>query len=285
MKEKKDVYQLVSDRIVEQLAQGIVPWQKPWSGTMDGAISYVTRKPYSLLNQLLLGMDGEFLTYKQVQELGGKVRTGAKARMVVFYKQYTYKEFLKNDDGEKEEVVRTIPVLRYYNVFHISDCEGIESKIVEDTKHSLSPIESAEAIVRAYDERESNLTIKSVKSNKAYYSPSLDEVVVPLMEQFSKIEEYYSTLFHELSHSTGHESRLNRDLGNHFWSEPYAKEELVAEIGAAYLCNIAGVDSDKAFKNSIAYLQGWSSAIKSDPKMIVSACSRAQKAVDYILGE
>lgn len=281
-----DVYQKVTDRILEMMSQGIIPWNKPWHGGLDGAISYTTGKPYSLLNQLLLGREGEYLTFKQVEAAKGKVKKGAKSQMVVFFKQIAYKEYEKNDKGEMEEVTKTVPVLRYYNVFHIEDCEGIQSKLPEKPVCTLSPIESAEKIVNTYYEREA-CTLHIQKSDRAFYAPALDSVTVPLLEQFDSEAEYYSTLFHETTHSTGHKSRLNRQeiQEGFFGNDPYAKEELVAELGAAFLCHTAGIDCEKATKNSAAYIQSWSKRFKEDKRLIVSAASRAEKAVRFILGE
>jgi antirestriction protein ArdC len=279
---KVDVYELVTNRILEQMEKGICPWQKPWHGGLEGAISYTTGRPYSLLNQFLLGKEGEYLTFKQVQTLGGKVKKGAKAQMVVFFKQYPISEEVLNDKGEKETKTHFIPLLRYYMVFHIDDCEGIQSKLGDKPVCTLSPVESAEKVVNDYFSREScKLNVKL--SDKAYYCPSTDEVVVPQLDQYDSADEYYSTTLHEMTHSTGHSSRLNRDLGNFFGSDPYAKEELIAEIGAAFLTNKCGLDSEKAFKNSVAYLQSWSKRFKQDKRLIVSAAGKAQKAVEFIL--
>lgn len=283
---KSDVYELVTNRIIEQMEQGIIPWQKPWHGGMDGAISYTTGKPYSLINQFLLGRDGEFLTFKQVQDLGGKVKKGAKSQMVVFFKQYPIVETCTNEDGEEVQKVKNIPILRYYNVFHISDCEGIQSKIKEGEKpaSTLKPNEFADKIATDYVER-ANILLMIKKSDKACYCPASDSVTCPLMEQFDEESEYYSTLFHELTHSTGAENRLKRNLNEgHFGNEPYAKEELVAEIGAAYLVQYVGYDCPKSQRNNVAYLLSWIKALKNDHKLIVSAASKAQKAVDFILG-
>jgi antirestriction protein ArdC len=144
-------------------------------------------------------------------------------------------------------------------------------------------VESAEKVVNDYFSREScKLNVKL--SDKAYYCPSTDEVVVPQLDQYDSADEYYSTTLHEMTHSTGHSSRLNRDLGNFFGSDPYAKEELIAEIGAAFLTNKCGLDSEKAFKSSVAYIQSWSRRFKEDKRLIVSAATKAQKAVEFILG-
>ena len=295
---KTNVYQMVTDKIVEQLEKGIVPWQKPWTGAGiadGGAINYVSRRPYSMLNQMLLGREGEWLSFKQIQDCGGKIKKGAKSSIVVFYKIMKYVEKQQESMGEtseeKKEKIHLVPVLRYYNVFHIDDCTGIESKItkeeIEGKKHE--PIETAEAVINDYISREKSLTFKNDQpSDKACYSPVEDLVVVPMMNQYDIVEEYYSTTFHELTHSTMKKSRCDRsgETGMDaalLSSEKYSREELVAEIGSAMLCNATGIDSDKAFKNSVAYIQGWLSHIKSDNKAIVWASSRAEKAAKYIM--
>lgn len=280
---KTDVYSLVTDRILSMLEEGQIPWQKPWSGTFDGAISRSTGKPYSLLNQMLLGKEGEYLTFKEVQRLGGKIKKGSKGNMVVFFKQVAITESEKNEDGEMVEKKKNIPLLRYYYVYHIDDCEGIEPKYnKEEVKSNLSPVKEAEKVLEDYYGRES-VKLFVEKSDRAYYSPSNDEVHIPLMEQYKIVEEYYSTAFHETAHSTGHESRLKREFGSFFGSDQYSKEELVAEMSAAYLCNYCGLDNEKAFRNSVGYIQSWSKALRSDKKLIVSAASKAEKAVKYIL--
>lgn len=285
-----NVYQMVTDRVINQMKQGIIPWHKPWNGAADGAINYVTRKPYSLLNQMLLGRDGEWLTFHQLKQLGGSIKKGAKSGMVVFYTSYTFKREIIGDEGTTEEKEETIPVLRYYNVFHIDDCTGIESKI-EDGKPAVTvePIEQAEAIVNGYVSREKELKFKNDQpSNRAYYSPTCDTVVVPMLSQYTLAEEYYSTTFHELTHSTMKANRCDRRSENRnaaFGSANYSREELVAELGSAMICTQAGLDCDKAFKNSVAYIQGWLKALSDDNKMIVWAASRAEKAARYIIGE
>lgn len=281
--EKNNVYRMVADRIVEELNKGIIPWQRPWTGSRAGAINYVSRKPYSLLNQMLLDEAGEFVTFKQVQELGGSIRKGEKSRMVVFFKQYRYEE--TKDDGTKEQ--KSVPLLRYYNVWHISQCEGIESKLDVQEVQTLHTIDEQERVIEDYVKR-TGLHFSRHESNKAYYSPAEDRVVVPDIDQYSDIAEYYSTTYHELTHSTGHPDRLNRkgitDKAA-FGSDTYSREELVAEMGAAMLCNDMGVDISKAFRNSVAYIQGWSQHIMNEPRLFVSAACKAEQAVRYILNE
>lgn len=296
MKKSVNVYQMVTDKVMEQLAKGVCPWHQPWvgCGTDDCAINYVSRKPYSMLNQMLLGRSGEWLSFKQVQDAGGRIKKGAKAGIVVFYTKRVYKtvkEVVDGDEKEHEEVEeKLIPVLKYYNVFHIDDCEGIESKLGHETVNStLKPIERAENVINGYVTREKSLTFQnSVPSSKAYYRPSQDKVVVPMLSQYKITEEYYSTTFHELTHSTMHPERCNRKEATGvaaFGGENYSREELVAELGSVMLCKSCGLDSDKAFNNSVAYLKGWLKALKDDNKMIIWASSRAEKAARYIMGE
>lgn len=288
METKKNVYEMVTDRVMEQMKQGIIPWHRPWTGAADGAINYVTRKPYSLLNQMLLGRSGEWLSFKQLKERGGNIKKGAKAGMVVFYTKFSYKKDEQQADGTTIEKEHTIPVLRYYNVFHIEDCTGIESRLGEKPASAAEPIEAAEEIVNGYVSRENLRFRNDEPSNRAYYSPALDEVVVPMLSQYADAEEYYSTTFHELTHSTMKKSRCNREAENKiaaFGSKDYSREELVAELGSAYLCTTAGLNGEKAFRNSVAYIQGWLRALANDAKMIVWAASRAEKAARYILEE
>lgn len=275
-----NVYQIVTERIVEELKNGVIPWQKPWVGGQMEAINFVTRKPYSLLNQILLGKPGEWLTFKQIQDKKACLRAGAKSRIVVYFTLVD-----KKDNNGNETTDKKFPVLKYYRVFHIDDVQGLESKIQQD-KFEGDPIEEAENIINDYIRRE-NLSFR-FGIDKAFYSRSNDEVVVPDRTKFKEISEYYSTTFHELAHSTMHESRCNRSEENKnslFGNFAYSREELVAEIGAAMLCNHAHIDCEKAFKNSVAYIQSWLQALNDDPKMIVWASSKAEKAAKYIIGE
>ena len=276
-----DVYEIVTQRILEQLEQGIIPWHKPWTGGIEGAYNYVTNRSYSILNQIILKHQDAYLTFKQVQDLGGKVKKGAKAEIVTFWKVLPITE----EDSNGNKVEKKIPFLRYYQVFWIGDTEGIERKDRQTIVHN--PIEEAENIINLYMTSDNHPALyREQTSDRAYYSPTQDKVVVPNKDQYKNIEEYYSTLFHELTHSTGHKTRLNRLTATaHFGNEEYSKEELVAEIGAATLVNMAGIETKKSFKNSTAYIQGWSSALKENKKMIVEASSKAGKAVNYILGK
>lgn len=281
---KANVYDVVTNRIIAELEKGKIPWQKPWTGVRSGAYNRITKRPYSLLNQMLLQHSGEYATFKQWQDLGGHVRKGEKSEIVVFWKIFESKE-ANPDTGEIE--IKKIPLLRYYNVFHISQVEGVEPLAPEQLNDEVEPIEAGDKIITDYITRE-HLNFIECKSNKAYYSPSSDTVVVPLKEQFQLINEWYSTTFHELSHSSGHKSRLNRLQTNaiaSFGSEEYSREELCAEISSATLMSIAGIETPKTFRNSTAYIQNWLQVLRNDNKFIVSASSKAEKAVNYILAE
>ena len=277
-----NVYELVTNRIIEQLENNIVPWEKPWQGTIEGAFNRVSKKPYSILNQMLLKYDGEYASFKQWKDLGGHIRKGEKSEMVVFWKMYPIKE--KQDDGT--EIIKTIPLLKYINVFHISQVDGVEP-LKQKVIHDIEPIDKAEKILNDYWNRE-NITIEHVKGDKAFYSPMFDKIQLPLFEQFKQSEEYYSTAFHESIHSTMKTSRCNRQEDRKgkvvsFGSEEYSKEELVAEVGSAQLMNMVGIETTKSFRNSTAYIQSWLKVLRNDNKFIVSASSKAEKAVNYIL--
>ena len=278
----KSVYEMVTDRIIKQLESGIIPWEKPWTGVRNGAYNRVSKKSYSLLNQMLLSKEGEWATFKQWQELGGKIKKNEKSSIVVFWKVLPVEEV--QEDGTK--ITKQIPLLKYINVFHISQVEGVEP-LQKEELNNIEPIEKAESVLKDYWTRE-QITIEHIKGNDAYYSPSRDLIRLPLFEQFKDANEYYSTAFHESIHSTMKESRCNRaeERKNKlvaFGSEEYSKEELVAELGSANLMNIIGIETRKSFRNSSAYIQNWLSVLRNDVRFIVSASSKAEKAVNYIL--
>jgi antirestriction protein ArdC len=304
-----NVYQIVTDRIIDQLQQGIIPWNKPWVGySRQGgsirisalAVSHVTGKPYSMINQLMLGRAGEYLTFKQCQAEGGSIRKGAKQQIVCFWKQLPVDavdeqgNVILDDNGKP--VKKLIPFLRYYGVFHIDDCIGIKAKWDKVTQPQTIkiPADHADAIPEADDLLNSYINREGIKlvadkvSDEAYYSPALDLINLPCIRQFKYAAEYYSTAFHEATHSTGHSKRLDRfskQVSHRFGSQDYSKEELVAEIGAASICHSLGIATDNSFRNSVAYIQSWLKSLRNDPKMVVSAASKAEKAVAYIYGD
>lgn len=275
-----NVYEMVTERIIKQLEQGTIPWQKPWTGVRSGAFNRISKKPYSLINQAILEKPGEYATFKQWKDLGGHVKKGAKSEIVVFWKIIDVEE--KNDKGEIEK--KKLPLLRYYNVFHISQVEGVEP-LKEKLNTEIEPIEEADRIIKDYVDRE-HITFKECISDKAFYRPMTDTVVVPLKEQYKNINSFYQVAFHEITHSTGAQKRLDRDIKElaPFGSEIYSKEELVAELGSAFLINHLEIETEGTFQNNASYIESWLQVLRNDNKFIVSASSKAEKAVNYILG-
>lgn len=276
MRKKMTVAEIVNERIMKELEKGIIPWHKPWSGTKNGAYSRSTGKPYSLINQMLLGKPGEYVTYKQLTKAGGKLKEGEEPGMVVFWKQTPAKD---QEEGDKS--VRTYPVLRYYRVYHLDQCEGIEPLHSPEDIPPFVPSEEAERVAASYFDR-SGCSLEHRIQDTASYSPSRDLVSMPMRDQFDNEDFYYATLFHEAAHSTGHASRLNRELRNGFGSENYSREELVAELTAASVMNILGLETEKTLENNAAYIQSWLKALKDDTRMLIWASSRADKALNLI---
>lgn len=287
-----DVYEIITERIIAELEKGSIPWEKPWVNTSGTAVarSHNDGRVYSILNQMLLGIPGEYVTYKQAQAEKGTVKKGAKSSPIFFWsmmtKAKTDKDGNARTDKDGKPLMATIPFLKYYNVFHIEDTEGIQPKYVFSkgpVAHNVEK-EEIEAVMRSYLSR-SGVTLRHYEQGQAYYSPGQDEVIMPHMNQFHNAESYYAALFHELGHSTGAEKRLNRKMGGSFGSKEYGAEELVAEITSAVLCNHFGIDTAKIQRNTAAYVQNWLRVLKNDKRMIVSAAGKAEKAVKLILNQ
>ena len=275
------VYRLITDKIIEKLEQGVVPWRMPW--TSEAPKNLVSGKSYRGINILLLGSQGYvspyWLTFKQAKSLGGFVNKGEKSTPVVFWKNWTDLE--TNGEGKLEEKSRF--VLRYYSVFNIEQCKLPPEEVpaTDLTTKQFDPIPKAEQVVKAMP----NAPEITHQSQRACYSPLLDIVNMPKPESFDEPAAYYSTLFHELSHSTGHESRLNRDTlvdKVRFGSHSYSKEELVAEMGAAFLNGHCGIEA-ATLDNSASYINGWLGRLRNDPKLVVQAAGKGQRAADFIL--
>jgi antirestriction protein ArdC len=295
-----NVYEIITDRIIAELEKGIIPWKRPWVCVGKGygkAVSHTNGKPYSLLNQLLLGKPGEYITWNQCKKEGGNVKKGAKARMVCFWKMLPVDKTDADgapiiDEKTGKTAQKVIPYLKYYNVFHIDDCDGIKAKYsnvtTPATPATVAEInDKAEKVLRDYIARE-GITLEEEESDEAYYSPAADLIHLPIRKQFESTAEYYSTAFHESVHSTGHKSRLDRLTTGRaaaFGGSDYSKEELVAELGAASICHALGLETDSSFKNSAAYIQSWLKALRNDKRMVVTAASKAEKAVARIFGE
>lgn len=286
---KKDVYSMITENIIAELEKGYIPWDKPWNGG-KGAFNRITKKPYSLINQLLLKKSGEYATFNQWQQIGGKIKKGSKAKFVVFWKVYHKEvEAIDKETGETVKKIKAIPVLRYYNVFHIDDVENVKPLDLEKETINVSEDEIIAAAEKTKTDyiTSSGVTYWERKGNEASYNPITDRVLLPLKTQFNNINEYYGTMFHEFTHSTGIKKRLDRGLGEKlaaFGSEDYSKEELVAELGSAYILTSLGIDTPKTRKNNAAYIQSWIAALKNDNRLIISAASKAEKAAAMILG-
>jgi len=268
-------YERITERIITLLEQGTVPWHKPWTVKTGLPRNVVTQKPYRGINVfLLMAMSYEsphWLTLRQANQLGASVKKGEKACPVVFWKQ------MKSEDEENSEP-KKCPLLRLYHVFNVAQCDGLK-----DAPEAIPMAATKPAEIVA------NMPGPPVMKHgmaKAYYSPSQDTVGMPELDRFDGEMSYYATLFHELVHSTGHEKRLKRASiieRNGFGSDPYSKEELIAELGSAFLCGFSDI-TDQTIDNSAAYLEGWLRQFKSDRTLIVSAAAQAQKAADFILG-
>lgn len=283
-----DLYAEITKQISEMLDKGVVPWRRPILGRQSAGHprNLASGKPYRGVNVFLLAFtayakgyeSSHWLTFNQARDRGGNVRKGEKSTMVVFWKQY------ETEDRQTHEPTK-VPVLRYYNVFNAAaQCEGIE---VPDAPKfepiDFKPIEAAEAIAKDY------LGGPAVThgGGQAFYRPSMDTVQMPEPARFATGEDYYATLFHEYAHSTGHSTRLDRKLDTDpkpFGTPDYGKEELVAEMAAAFLCGHAGI-APSVVENQAAYVQGWLKTIKADKKLVVSAAAQAQRAADWIRNE
>lgn len=274
-------YQIITEQIIKQLESGVVPWRKPWIS--QEPTSLASLKPYRGINVLLLASQGYasryWLTFNQAKHLGGNVKQGEHSSLVTFWKRSPYKR--KNEETGEDET-RNGFLLRYFRVFNLEQTEGIADKLgLQNPDKRVPSIEKCDEIVAKMP-----LAPRREQSNAAWYRPLTDTVGMPSRDSFRSSEEFYSTLFHELAHSTGHPSRVGRDgieNVNSFASESYSKEELIAEMSSAFLSGVAGI-SPATISNSAAYLQNWISRLRGDSRLLISAASHAQKAADYILG-
>jgi antirestriction protein ArdC len=279
----RDIYQSITDRFLEQLKKGTVPWQQPWTSCVQNIVS---RRPYRGINAFTLGMTDRtspfWLTFKQALDLGGHVKKGEKSLPVIYYK------LLEKQDTAGRPVVREdgrpdrIPFVRWANVFNLDQTEGIEPPQIAATQNFGQPLEKAASIVE-----NARLCPIHHAGFAAVYSPKDDVIRLPAPTAFRSQEDYFQTLFHEMTHACGAAHRLNREGITQpvkFGSERYSKEELIAELGAAFLSNEAGILNQVQFDNSAAYLASWIEKLENDPRMIVSAASQAQKSADFVLG-
>lgn len=274
----KSAYQAVTDKVIELLEKGTVPWQMPWKRGMEPT-NFVSGRQYKGINRFLLSIMGfaspYWLTLRQANKLGGRIKGGQQSVPVVFW---NWVEVEDKDTGE----IRKQPFLKYYRVFNSEQTTGITFPDLNIDQTEFTPIERCANIVSGM------LGAPEIQHNRqaAWYSPGRDIINMPKPESFDKPEEYYSTLFHELTHSTGHKDRLAREsltAKAKFGTTRYGKEELIAEMGATFLCSEAGIDN-ATIDNSAAYIEGWMKRLRKDASIVVQAASQAQKAVGHILG-
>ncbi len=278
--EKVDVYQIVTDKIIAQLEQGVVPWRKAWKcGNGGNPANYATRKTYRGINWLLLSLSQYpspfWLTYKQAAEMGGTVRKGERGTQVVFW-NFVQSKTEKKENGE----AKSFPFAKYYTVFNVKQCEGIGYVAATIDASNVTPVnDAAEALIAAWSDKPQI----NFGGNRACYSPTLDCIAMPQKNAFDTADNFYSVLFHELTHATGHSKRLNRLTEQAaFGGSTYAKEELIAELGAAFLG--ANVGLVNTLEQSASYISGWLKALKNDRRLVLSAAGKAQAAADLILG-
>ena len=273
---RASVYDKVTESIISAIEKGTAPWSVPWSG--GGPVNVRNARPYRGINVFLLTLtsmvkeytDPRWGTMKAINEVGGKIRKGEHATWVILWKPVPKKAQGEGEEDSSYLLLKSYPV---FNVQQADDVPGLPPAVEHD------PIDKAEEIVRGYVPYGPLLQFGG---SSAHYERGRDIVACPNMSQFKCVEGYYSTLYHELVHSTGHESRLDRLTRTGFGSGPYSKEELVAEMGAAMLCGMAGIDN---LDQSAAYVKGWLSALRDDPKFVIQAAANAQKAADLILGQ
>ena len=283
-----DVYAIVTEKIINLLESGVVPWRRPWSST-GLPRNLVSKKPYKGVNYFLLSaskyVSPFWLTYRQATELGGHVRKGEESTIVIFWKaEHVTRSSEALEVEETDDKNRRRFLLRFYRVFNLEQCDlrqSVLDKLPKIETHQHEPIESAERIIANMP----NPPEIQYAGSKAFYSPMTDRITLPPRELFSSAEEFFGTLAHEASHASGHPKRLNRESiadAAPFGSPTYSFEEIVAEMSAAYLCAEAGI-SPAVIDNEAAYIQDWLKKIRSEKRLVVIAAAQAQRAADYIL--
>ena len=270
-------YEVITNRILALLEQGTVPWHRPWDGTTGMPRNLFSQHAYRGINVWLLTAMGYaspfWATFQQVTTAGGRVRQGERGVPVVFWRMYDHKD---PETGDQEKRF----VLRQYTVFNAAQLDGVALPAITVIPHRFTPIERCAHLVDAMPNRPTILH----GHQRAFYTPATDTLHLPSPACFQSPEAYYATVFHELVHAVGHRSRLNRPTLTDlclFGDPTYAKEELVAEMGASYLGGVCGI-ANATLANSAAYLQSWMEVLRHDPTLLVPAAAQAQKAADYI---
>lgn len=272
-KAKFDVAEMVTGKVLETMRRtGKVPWQKPWNSIhFQNAVTGHKYRGVNVLMLALFGADTHYVTFKQAKAAGGKIREGAKAEQIVFW------NIIEKTDKTGAKTGEKMFFLRYYNVFALKDIEGANIPRKGAKQCEFAPIEMAEKIAKGCGVEITH------GGNRAAYSPVSHKIIMPNPEQFKSSAHYYATLFHEISHAMSKD--CNVKLEGNFGSEPYAKEELVAEMGANFLLSYCGIDAENLYENSGAYLQNWMEKLASEPKLIVTAAAAAQRRFDAVLAK
>ena len=273
-----DIYQEVTDRIVAALEQGKAPWLKPWkdgkSGNASEPHNAITGRRYNGVNWLVLNCSPYtsqgWVTYKQALELGGNVKKGEKGTPIVFW------QFNKAKD-EATGKVKNIPFAKGYTVFNLEQCESLDPSKVKLPEPPVLGSTSINALAAS-----AGATVTH-GGNRAYYSPARDFIAMPSADDFKSLDHYQSTLAHELTHWSGHETRCKRDFKNRFGSAAYAFEELVAEMGSAFICALYGVALEGLQHSD--YIASWLETLKGDKRAIFTAASKAKEAVAFITAD
>jgi len=268
-----------TERVLKDLSKGVMPWEKDWFCSLPK--NATTGKEYRGINILILSYLRAYkqfscpawLTFKQASSLGGRIKKGEKAAEIVFYDIVTRKG--EKSDAQGEAVIESFPLLKVYHVFNLDQTEGLESLKEKHTLKAVDPIEQGEKIMT-----ESGVNISFNGLDKAFYSPATDRITLPPRDSFKSTQGLYNTVFHELTHATGHSKRLNRNFSTRFGSEAYAFEELVAELGGSFLSSHIGLSYNSAHSS---YIASWLKVLKDDKQAIIHAASHAQRAVDFLL--
>lgn len=311
-----DVYQQVTDIVKAKLQEGVVPWRKPWSAISGRPRSMSTGTHYNGVNVLLLGLDAAekgytspwWGTYSQIAERAGMVQRGGRqgtywasadgeargvrkgehGTRIVLAKKVTVKE-ANPDTGQMER--RQVPLLRFFTVFNAEQADGLPGKYFPQAGQPVDELQQPQEVIDHYLAN-GGPVLEHLPQDRAYYRRSIDTVRLPLKEQFPSSEAYYATAFHELTHSTNHKDRLNRepaqhenDPGRQWGDKIYAREELVAEMGSALLQAVTGIESDVQLDQSATYIEDWLGALDKDPQLVSHAASQASKAADLILDQ
>lgn len=286
--ERKDVYSRITAQIIAHLEKGVRPWVRPWDA--EHAAGRITRplrhngQPYSGINILSLWMSALsrnfaapiWMTYRQATELQGHVRKGEKGSLVVYANAITRTE---HDDKTGEDIEREIPYMKGYTVFNVEQIDGLPEIFYARVPLARDPVARIEHAERFFVSL--GATVKHGGS-RAYYAQELDYVQMPPFEAFKDAESYYATLAHECTHWTKHPHRLDRDFGRKSWGdEGYSREELVAELGSAFLCADLELHQEPREENA-AYIANWLEVLKNDNRAIFAAAAHAQRAADYL---